>query len=213
MEKNPLPVSTADLADRIALDALAKRVPERSLEVRRLLDAGLMVMQTRGTTSRPRVADIVAAAGLSNDAFYRYFESKDAFVAAILDDGMARLASYLSHQMAKRHEPREKIAAWVDGVLSQAVDPSAAATTLAVLYNAGSVSARPGERPPSASALLGDLLVEPLTELESPSPALDASLLAHAVVGQLSEFLWHRVQPTTAQRARVVELCLALTSL
>ena len=41
----------------------------------------------RGTTSRPRVADIVAEAGLSNDAFYRHFASKDALVAALVEDG------------------------------------------------------------------------------------------------------------------------------
>ena len=58
-----------------------------------------------GTTSRPRVADIVAAAGLSNDAFYRHFASKDALVAAILEDGTARLRSYLDHQMAKARRP------------------------------------------------------------------------------------------------------------
>ncbi len=39
--------------------------------------------------SRPRVADIVAAAGLSNDAFYRHFPSKD----ALLRESFARLGS------------------------------------------------------------------------------------------------------------------------
>ncbi len=210
MEKNLIPVPSEDLASRIARDALAKRVPERSLEVRRLLDAGLSVMRERGTTSRPRVADIVAAAGLSNDAFYRYFESKDAFVSAILDDGMTRLSSYLVHQMAKVTDPRAKLSAWVEGVLSQAADLSAAGTTLAVLYNAGSINAGADTTPPSASSALGHLLVEPLTELGSSSPTLDASFIAHAVVGQLSEFLWQRVQPKGSQIARVVSLCLAV---
>jgi len=211
VRENLIPDRAEDLAERIALDALAKRVPERSLEVRRLLDAGLSVMRERGTMSRPRVADIVAAAGLSNDAFYRYFESKDAFVAAILDDGMARLSSYLIHQMAKVEDPRAKISAWVEGILSQAADLSAAGTTLAVLYNAGSINAGVDASPPSASSALGHLLIEPLTELGSPSPTLDASVVSHAVVGQLSEFLWQRTQPTTSQIARVVSLCLALS--
>lgn len=39
-------------------------------------------------------ADIVAAAGLSNDTFYRHVSSKDALVAAILEDGAERLCGY-----------------------------------------------------------------------------------------------------------------------
>ena len=89
-------------------------------EVRRLLDAALEVMRRCGTTSRPRVADIVAAAGLSNDAFYRHFRSKDALVAALLEDGAERLRSYLAHQMAKDSAPEPQVRRWVEGVLSQA---------------------------------------------------------------------------------------------
>ena len=94
-------------------------------------------MRRCGTDSRPRVADIVAAAGLSNDGFYRHFASKDALVAAILDDGTERLQSYLAHQMAKEVTAAGKVRRWVEGVLSQASDEEIAATTLAVLWNAG----------------------------------------------------------------------------
>ena len=80
--------------------------------------------------SRPRVADIVAAAGLSNDAFYRHFASKEALVAAILEDGTARLTSYLDHQMAKAPTPADKVRRFVEGVMSQAADDDIAATTL-----------------------------------------------------------------------------------
>jgi AcrR family transcriptional regulator len=90
-----------DVAARIARRALAKRGADYESEVRRLLDAALEVMRQGGTTSRARVADIVAAAGLSNDAFYRHFPSKDALVAALLEDGAERLASYVAHQMGQ----------------------------------------------------------------------------------------------------------------
>ncbi|MFR9768406.1 helix-turn-helix domain-containing protein [Nocardia sp. SC052] len=50
--------------------------------VRKLVDAALTVISAAGTTGRPRVTDIVAAAGLSNDACYRHFPSKDALVAS-----------------------------------------------------------------------------------------------------------------------------------
>src|SRR5919201_691586 len=102
---NALPERDDDVAERIAQQTLAKRGPDYEGEVRRLLDVGLEVMRKCGTSSRPRVADIVAAAGLSNDAFYRHFSSKDALVAAILEDGAERLGSYLAHQMEKEPTP------------------------------------------------------------------------------------------------------------
>ena len=48
---------------RIARETLARRGAGYETEVRRLLDAALDVMRRCGTASRPRVADIVAAAG------------------------------------------------------------------------------------------------------------------------------------------------------
>ena len=85
----------------------------------------------------PRVADIVAAAGLSNDAFYRHFRSKDDLVNALLDDGAERLRGYLAHQMAKARTPEAQVRRWVEGVLAQA-DGDIAAATLAVLWNGSS---------------------------------------------------------------------------
>src|SRR2546428_1608 len=75
------------ISDRIAQQTMARRGPDYASEVRRLLDAGLDVMRACGTASRPRVSDIVAAAGLSNDAFYRHFASKaaHAVVGALSD--------------------------------------------------------------------------------------------------------------------------------
>ena len=93
-------------------------------EVRRLLDAALEVMQRSGPDLAARVADIVAAAGLSNDAFYRHFPSKDALVAAVLEDGTERLTSYLAHQMAKQPTPEGQVRRWVEGIMSQAAPKS-----------------------------------------------------------------------------------------
>jgi AcrR family transcriptional regulator len=197
-----------DVSDRIARQTLAKREAEYASEVRRLLDAALDVMRDCGTTSRPRVADIVAAAGLSNDAFYRHFPSKDALVAAILDDGAERLGSYLAHQMAKEPTPQGQVRRWVEGVLSQA-DEEIAATTLAVLWNAGSVGQGLASGRHFASAPVATFLREPLAALGSDAPDLDASLAAHATLGKLSDYLWQRTQPTHVEMARITEFCLA----
>ena len=117
MTQNAIPPT--DVASRIAGRTLAKRGADYADEVRRLLDAALEVMRECGTVSRPRVADVVAAAGLSNEAFYRHFPSKDALVDAILEDGTTRLVSYLAHHMAKETTPEGKVRRWVEGVLSQ----------------------------------------------------------------------------------------------
>ena len=129
---------TKDVAARIAADTLAKRGPDYTNEVRRLLDAALAIMGKHGTTARVRVADIVAAAGVSNDTFYRHFSSKDALVVALLEDGTERLAGYIAHQMSKESTAERQVRRWVEGVLSQTRE-EAASTTLAVLWNGSSI--------------------------------------------------------------------------
>lgn len=193
------------MAARVAQRTLANRGHDYTAEVRRLLDAGREVMRRCGTGTRPRVADIVAEAGLSNDAFYRHFASKDALVGAILDDGAERLRSYLTHQMAKETHPDEQVRRWVTGVLGQARDATGAATTLAVLWNAGNVP--DGSSGPEA--ILAPLLETPFVDLGSDEAALDASLVAHAVIGRLSDHLRAGSRPTRSEIARVTAFCLA----
>jgi AcrR family transcriptional regulator len=199
-----------DVAARIARQTSAARAPDYADEVRSLLDAGREVMARNGTATRARVADIVAAAGLSNDAFYRHFASKDVLVAAILEDGSRRLQAYLAHQMAKDSTPAGRVRRWVAGVLAQASDEDAAATTLAVLWNAGNLADQ--RYGPSASAPLAVLLREPFAELGSQDPDLDASLVGHAVVGTLSDFLWQGVRPTRADTDRLTAFALRSAS-
>jgi len=198
----------ADVADRIAQRSMAKRGNNYANEVRRLLDAGLEVMRQCGTTARPRVSDIVAAAGLSNEAFYWHFPSKDALVVAILEDGAERLRSYLAHQMAKESTPERQVRRWVQGVLSQAVDEDIASTTFAVLWNAGSGGDGLASGHSSINEPLATLLREPLAALGSADPGLDASLACHAVIGTLSDHLRRGTRPTRAETDHVVAFCL-----
>ena len=156
-------------------------------------------------SGRARVADIVAEAGLSNDAFYRHFPSKDALVAALLDDGAERLRSYLQHQMDKERTPDGRVRRWVEGVLAQA-DDAIADATMAVLHNAGGSRAA-GRH--FASEPLAALLAEPLAELGSATPELDAAFVAHGVLGRLADHLWEGTKPTRREREHLVELAVA----
>jgi AcrR family transcriptional regulator len=206
-EGNRTPEGHGTVADRIVRRSLAKREGEYAGEVRRLLDAALEVMHRRGTSSRPRVADIVGAAGLSNDAFYRHFRSKDDLVNALLEDGAERLRSYLAHQMAKAKSPQAQVRRWVEGVLAQA-DGDVAAATLAVLWNGSSADGGLAAGRHFASSPLASLLREPFAALGSDTPDLDAALAAHAALGLLSDCLWRGVAPTRSESDRVVDFCL-----
>ncbi len=206
MPENSIPAPPEDLASRIAQQSLARRGADYADEVRRLLDSALEVIREHGTRSRPRVADIVAGAGLSNDAFYRHFPSRDALVAALLQDGTDRLAGYLRHQMDKEASPEQQVARWVEGVLSQ-TKKEIAAPTLAVLWNGGSVGT---SRPHNASSSLALLLHEPFTALGCSDPEFFASLVSHATLGKVAEYLWAERTPTRSEVAQVLAFSVAV---
>ena len=114
--------------------ALADRYEAYTDEVRRLLDAAFSVMRRTGSVS-PRVSEIVREAGLSNQAFYRHFASKDELLVAVLDDGLQQLVDYLGHVMAKADTPLGQVRRWVEGILAQAVDAQAASSTRPFVVN------------------------------------------------------------------------------
>ena len=195
-----------DVAARIAARSLAKRGADYTTEVRRLLDSALAVMARHGTASKARVADIVAEAGLSNDAFYRHFPSKDALVLALLEDGTERLARYVAHQMDKAPTAEGKVRKWVEGMLSQTSEPTAT-TTLAILAY-GNGHPDPSVDHYNASVPVAALLVAPFRDLGNADPGPDTLLVAHAVIGRVSDFLWSRTHPTAADLDRIAAFCL-----
>ena len=175
-------------------------------DVQRLLDAALEVMQSAGDRSAPKVADVVRQAGLSNQAFYRHFASKDELVAAVVEAGALRLVDYLDHQLSKTDDPENKVRAWVEGVLSQAANPAVARVTRVVLWNMrqlpGGMDRR--ARPPALDALM----IAPLHALGSADPERDAATISAAVFGRLQHFLWD-VAPTDDDIEHLVAFCLA----
>jgi AcrR family transcriptional regulator len=122
------------LALRSVERTLASRYSTYVDEVQRLIHAGLVVME-RDQTTNPRVSEIVTEAGLSNQAFYRHFHSKDELMLAIMDDGQRQLVGYLVHQMAKETSGLAQVGRWIDGIMSQAVDKRAAQATRSVALN------------------------------------------------------------------------------
>ena len=80
-----------------------------------------------------------------------------------------------------------------------------------MLWNGGSVGPESSGRH-FASASVGALLREPLAELGSTDPELDASLVAHAVFGRLTDALWQESRPTRAEIDHLVAFALAAIS-
>ena len=157
------------------------------------------------------MADIVAAAGVSNDTFYRHFSSKDALVVALLEDGTERLASYIAHQMGKESTPERRVRRWVEGVLSQTRE-EAASTTLAVLWNGSSIGTGVTAGRHNASVPLAALLHEPFAALGSTDPEMDASLVAHATLGKVADYLWARTRPSRAETEHITRFCLRVAT-
>ena len=186
--------------DSLVAQAVRRRTGDRQAlaeeEIRRLLDVGLRLMQEDPAGS-PRVADIVAAAGVSNDAFYRAFRGKDELMAAIADDGARRLIGYVRHQRDKAGEPADRVRACIAAVFGQAVDPQVAATTRAVLRQ----TTRAPSREVGAMAVRDQLakeLIEPLRALPSADPQRDALVVACATFSLMEHFLWSGQPPAAA---------------
>jgi AcrR family transcriptional regulator len=194
------------VAEGIALRALAKRQAAYTDEVRRLLDAGLEVMRRSGTQRSPRVSDIVEEAGLSRDAFYRHFASKEDLVTAIVAAGQERLLGYLEHQMGKEASPEGQLRRWVEGIMSQAGNHEVAHSTRAVLWN----SSRSGDPPDLGS--LAELVVAPVGALGSADPVRDAEAITHATMGLMRQWLWRGEYPSGEDVAHLVHFCLKAAS-
>ncbi len=182
-----------------ALDARQREAVE---EVEKILAAALGVIES-AAPAPPKVSDIVAAAGSSNAAFYRYFAGKDELLLAVMERGVALTASYLEQHMATHDDPADKVAAWVEGSLVQVGDPRRAARSRAVLNQ---FSAMPDRQ---ITAPMRDLLVSPLTAMGSADPQRDADAVFTTVAGAIGRHTASATEPHPAEIRHLVTFCLA----
>ena len=202
-------------------DALARRAAERSLatreasyaaEMRRVIGATYRVIERTGSFD-PTLREILRESGLSTQAFYRYFKSKDELLLVLLDDGRRQLVGYLEHRMARAEVPQEKIRAWIEGVLAQAIDPGAASRTRPFLANQDHLTeAFPDEQQASVELLLG-LLVSALDQLPRDEGRRaeirrDAEAIYQLAFGTLHTHLTRRTQPGRAEIDHLVGFAL-----
>jgi AcrR family transcriptional regulator len=186
--------------------ALDNRQRDATEEVERILAATVRVMQ-RVAPEPPRVTDIVAEAGSSNKAFYRYFAGKDDLILAVMERGVAIVVSYLEHLMAKETDPVQKVARWIEGQLAQVADPDLITLSQAAIVQ---MSATANQQVADSEILLPmrALLTEPVAALGSPDPDRDADAVFLCTTGTVRRYVGAGHQPDRADIDHLVDFCL-----
>jgi len=183
--------------------ALDNRQREATEEVERILAAAVRVME-RVAPEPPRVSDIIAEAGSSNKAFYRYFAGKDDLILAVMERGIAIVVSYLQHQMAKEARAEDKVARWIEGTLAQVADPHLISMSRAVAGQLSNwlVSDREMMRP------LRDLLTAPVTALGSTDIERDVEAVYGGTVAMMRRYVGSADRPGPEDIEHLVKFCL-----
>lgn len=190
--------------------ALEKRAASATEDVDRIIEATYRVVAASGTVD-PGMREILREAGLSTQAFYRHFASKDELLLVVLDDGRIRLADYLRHRMDKVRPGLPRLKAWIEGMFAQASDPVASARTRPFIVNIYRLMDQyPDEHKRSINALV-ELVDSALAEAHAanqisrkPTPA-DASSIYHLTVGPMESHIALSTRPTRTEIAAVVD--------
>lgn len=218
MQNKPLRSATSDagpsFAGRAVERTLARRRERYASEVTRLVDAALALIEATGELE-PRVSEIVARAGLSNQAFYKHFRSKRELLVAVLDAGIERLATHLAERMGAHADPVERVRAWLEGMTAQALhEKAASATRPFALSRERLATAYPEEVADSErrlTALVRDALLEARASGALPfaDPERDAETLHHLAMGWMQSRLRAGDATDPADAERLVRFALA----
>ena len=200
------------LADRAVERTVAGRRAEYGTEMRRIVDTTFALIERTGNLD-PSMRAILAEAGLSTQAFYRYFSSKDELTLALLDVGRRRLVDTLQRRMARATSPADQVRAWVEGVLAQAANEGAAARTRPWVLSEQRLGELFPEQQQASVDLLVELLVDPIARLHrTKGKKAQASTLATMVYrltfSVLAAQLAAGSRPDARESALLVEFCL-----
>jgi AcrR family transcriptional regulator len=193
--------------------ALATRQAGAEAEVTRILEGAYRLIRRDGTVE-PRLRDLLAEVGLANRSFYRHFSTKDAFLLVMLEDLQSRLAAFVTERMAGCTEPVDRVRAWIDSVLEQAVDEESATLGRPFLVH----GARLQEAYPAVYRGSGHALLQPLEvaiadavsagQLHSTDPRADARVVLHLVLSVMQSHVLDRTVPSPEEHAAVLSFAL-----
>lgn len=107
----PVPLAGAAKGEVVEAAAPPALLDEHRAASRdRIVRAARTVLAQRGLAAR--VEDVAEAAGVSRRTVFRYFETREALLAAALTDSMRSYADRIP-----RHQPGESLALWLDRAL------------------------------------------------------------------------------------------------
>ena len=211
---SPRPTAPASAVDAAVDRSLSERRATAVAEVARLIEAALTVIQRTGELE-PKVGEIVREAGLHNQAFYRHFRSKHELLAAVLDHGIAVLASYVAGRMDEAATPEARVRAWLAGVLEQALHPGAADATRPFALARGRLAevcpdeVRESERRLTALVQSAIEAGRDAGAFPAASPERDAELLYALAMGFVERELARGASPLREDAARLEAFALA----
>jgi AcrR family transcriptional regulator len=201
------------LVQRAINRALVKRSAAAVEDVDRIIEATYRVLSRTGGMD-PRMREILSEAGLSTQAFYRHFTSKDELLLVVLEDGRIRLANYLAHRMEKEEPGVPRLRAWIEGMFAQATDATAAARTRPFILNVHRLMERyPAEQQRSITVLVEQVQgtldeAQAAGQLAHPPSAGDAAAIYHLTVSPMENHIALGTKPTKAETRSVVDFAL-----
>ncbi len=201
------------LVARAVARSLSDRVAAATQEVEQLVEATYRIISRDGAVD-PRVRDILLESGLSTQAFYRHFRSKDDLLLVLLDDGRRRLADYLQHRIEQARGADAQLRAWISGLLAQAANPEAAERTRPFIMTMPRLrEAFPAEHDESEAVLVG-LLTGVIKAgvaagtMASRHPARDAMAIYRMTLGVMEAHLLARTAPSRAEATHLASFAL-----
>jgi AcrR family transcriptional regulator len=196
------------LAQRAVDRSLGDRRTQYADEIQRVLEATYDLIERTGKVD-PSLREILTETGLSTQAFYRYFQSKDELFLLLLDDGRRRLVATLERRMQRVSTPDARVRAWIEGVLAQATDVRAAGRTRPFVTDQDRLAEAFLREQQASIDLLVDLLASAIVSLHGRANARnDAVVVYRAVFATLRDHLIHGTRPTAADTDHLVRFCL-----
>ncbi|HUA94546.1 MAG TPA: TetR/AcrR family transcriptional regulator, partial [Acidimicrobiales bacterium] len=166
--------STPPVTDALARRAVERAVADKQSELARsmqgIVEATYALVEESGDIDPP-MRQILARSGLSTQAFYRYFASKDELMLAVLDVGRGQLTASLARRMERATGADARLRAWIEGVLAQA-SGQAAARTRPWVANEQRLAERFPDEQRSSVGLLVDLLRPVVAQLAGGAAAV-----------------------------------------
>jgi AcrR family transcriptional regulator len=214
--RTPMPESSRHdqpLVQRAITRAISDRYRAAAEDVDRIIEAAYRVVERMGKVD-PRLRDILDEAGLSTEAFYRHFESKDELLLVLLADGRHRLAGYLAHRMDKAGDPLGRVRAWIEGVLAQAVDPVAASRTRPFLTSLNRLAEQYPDEQQSSFQVLVELLRDALVSaseaglITDTDPGRDALAIYQLAISVMESHILAGTKPSATDIDHLVAFSL-----